>query len=62
MTGMELIAWIQENHAEDMEVLFLQEDGIVTRIFSPEVAENAEIRNEYWEAQFLPEEGRSVIL
>ena len=62
MTGGELVNWIQENNAEDMEVLYLQDDGIVTKIFNPEIAENAEIKKEYWEAQFLPDEGRSVIL
>lgn len=61
MTGRELAEWIVENHAEDMEVLFLQDDGIVTRI-NPEVMENKRIKEEYWEARFLPEEGESVIL
>ena len=62
MTGRELIAWIRENHAEDAEVIYLQEDGIVTPIFSPEVRENADVKDEYYEARYLPDEGRCVIL
>ena len=62
MTGREPAAWILENHAEDMEVLYLREDGTVTGAVKPEVAENADIRAEYYEAGFLPEEGRSIIL
>ena len=61
MTGRELAEWIVKNHAEEMEVLFLQDDGIVTRI-NPEVMENRRIKEEYWEMRFLPEEGESVIL
>ena len=61
MTGRELIDWIKENEAEDMEILFLQDDGIVTRI-APEIMQNRRIRDEYWEASFLPETGESVIL
>lgn len=61
MTGRELIEWIEENHAEDMELLYLQDDGTITGIV-PEVQENRQIKEEYWEARFLPEEGRSVIL
>lgn len=61
MTGRELIEWIQENEAEDMEILFLQDDGIVTRL-NPEIQNNRRIKEEYWEAQFLPETGESVIL
>ena len=62
MTGRELAAWILENHAEDMEILYLREDGTVTGTVKPEVAENRDIRAEYYEARFLPEEGRSIIL
>lgn len=61
MTGQELVEWIQENHAEDMEIMYLQDDGIVTRIY-PEVMENKEIKAECWEARFLPDTGRSVVL
>ena len=61
MTGRELAAWITENHAEDMEILFLQDDGIVTQI-KPEKESNKTIRAEYWEAGFLPETGERVIL
>lgn len=61
MTGKELIRWIQENDAEDMEILFLQDDGVVTRI-SPEVQNNRRVKQEYWEAGFLPDEGECVIL
>ena len=61
MTGRELTEWIRENHAEDMDVLYLQDDGIVNGIM-PEVQDNRLIREEYWEAGFLPEEGKSVIL
>lgn len=62
MTGRELCEWIRENKAEEMAVLYLQDDGIVTEIRGPEVVENARIKAEYWEARFLPEDGRSVIL
>lgn len=62
MTGCELIKWILDNHAEDAEVIYLQEDGIVTPIFSPEVLENADVKAEYYEALYLPDEGRCVIL
>ena len=61
MTGQELVNWIQENNAEDMEVLYLQDDGIVTGV-SPEVMNNRRIKEEYWEAGFLPDAGESVIL
>lgn len=61
MTGKELIRWIQENDAEDMEILFLQDDGVVTRI-APEVQNNRRVKQEYWEAGFLPDEGECVIL
>jgi hypothetical protein len=61
MTGRELIAWITENHADDMEILFLQDDGIVTRI-NPEIQSCDEAKEWYWEASFLPDEGSVVIL
>ena len=61
MTGRELTEWIMENHAEDMEILFLQDDGIIERVI-PEIQSNRRIKQEYWEAGFLPEEGESVIL
>ena len=61
MTGKELIRWIQENDAEDMEILFLQDDGVVTRIV-PEVKDNRQVKQEYWETGFLPDEGECVIL
>ena len=61
MTGKELIRWIQENDAEDMEILFLHDDGVVTRIV-PEVKDNRQVKQEYWETGFLPDEGECVIL
>jgi len=61
MTGRELAGWIRENEAEEMEVLFLQDDGLVTRI-NPEIQSNRRIKEEYWEAGFLPDTGESVIL
>ena len=61
MTGRELVEWIRENNAEDMEILFLQDDGVITRV-SPEIQSNIRIRQEYWETGFLPETGESVIL
>lgn len=60
-TGSELTRWIQENNAEDMEILFLQDDGVVTGIV-PEVRSNRLVKQEYWEAGFLPDEGECVIL
>lgn len=61
MTGRELTDWIRENEADDMEILFLQDDGIVNNV-KPEVVQNRRIKQEYWEAGFLPDEGESVIL
>ena len=61
MTGRELTEWINENEAEDMEVLFLQDDGTISDI-KPEVQFNRRIKDEYWDARFLPETGESVIL
>lgn len=61
MTGRELVEWIQENHAEDMEVLCLEDDGVIVRL-SPEIQNNMRIKQEYWEASFLPDIGESVIL
>jgi hypothetical protein len=61
MTGKELVDWIKENEAEDMEILLLQDDGVVDRI-KPEIVQNMRIKEEYWEAGFLPDVGESVIL
>ena len=61
MTGREITDWIRENEADDMEILFLQDDGIVNNV-KPEVVQNRRIKQEYWEAGFLPDEGESVIL
>jgi len=61
MTGRELKAWIDENEAEDLELLFLQDDGCVCNI-KPEIMENKIVKENYWEAKFLPDEGRCVLL
>lgn len=62
MTGKEIIDWIRENHAEDMDILCMGYDGLIVQIIDPEIRDNAEIKEEYWECGYLPDEGRSVIL
>ena len=62
MTGQEIINWIHENHAENMEILCAGYDGMIVQTKNPEIVENSVIREEYWECGFLPEEGRSVLL
>ena len=61
MTGQELIDWIHESHAENLEFIFIQADGFVTRIM-PEIIDNKEIKEELWEGYFLPDEGKCVVL
>ena len=61
MTGAELIKWIQDHHAEELEIFCATfEGGLVTRIV-PEVVANQKIRGSYAEARDLPD-GWSVVL
>ena len=61
MTGRELTEWISDNGAEDMEILFLQDDGKIMRVI-PELMDAKEMKEEYWDAEFLSDEGKCVLL
>ena len=61
MTGEELINWIHEHKAEDMEVFFLSGDGIL-EVPKPEIMENSQVKLCYWESYGLDPNSRSVIL
>ena len=41
MTGAELTAWIQEHEAEEMEVLCINFDGLISHAHKVDVAEDA---------------------
>ncbi len=61
MTGGELIEWVQENGAEGMQVVQV-DDGYMLHAVRPEVRENAELRETYANTRGLRKDGRSIVL
>ena len=61
MTGKELIKWIQENEAEEMEIVWADDEYDTVYRIEPQIKENAELKDEY-RADWLKKEGKSVVL
>ena len=61
MTGGELVNWIRENGAEEMEIFCATDEGGLVTWIVPEIKDNAELREDYYAARGLPD-GRSVVL
>lgn len=61
MTGRELIEWIVEHGAEEMEVLWVDDEQMVYRAV-PEVMSNSELRKKYSNTGRLKADGRSVVV
>lgn len=61
MTGRELIDWIVEHGAEEMEVLWVDDEQMVYRAV-PEVMSNSELRKKYSNTGRLKADGRSVVV
>lgn len=63
MTGRELIRWIQEHEAEDLNVYFTEDDWFLTDVSEPMIMNNEILNRDYCRpcGRKLPE-GRSVVL
>ena len=61
MTGGELVEWIRENKAEDMQVLWVDDESMVYKA-KPEIVENAELQRKYGHTGRLSRDGRSVVV
>jgi hypothetical protein len=61
VTGRELIDWIVEHGAEEMEVLWVDDEQMVYRAI-PEVMNNSELRKKYANTGRLKADGRSVVV
>lgn len=61
MTGRELIAWIRENKAENMQVVII-DDGYAIFRSRPEVRENNELKRVYVDSAGLLKGEKSVVM
>jgi hypothetical protein len=62
MTGRELIRWIQEHEAEDLNV-YTEDDWFLTDVSEPMIMKNETLNNHFYIPHDLKlPEGRSVVL
>ena len=61
MTGRELIAWIQKNRAENMQVVTI-EDGYALFPAHPEIRENEDLKRVYVNSAGLKKGEKSVVM
>lgn len=61
MTGRELVAWIQKNKAENMQIVVI-DDGYAIFPARPEVRENEDLRRIYINSAGLEHGKKSVVM
>jgi len=61
MTGKELIAWIRENKAENLQMLVI-DDGYAVFMARPEVREADELKRVYVSTGWLRKGEKAVVL
>ena len=61
MTGKELIAWIEKNHAEHMQVVVIDEGYAIFQA-RPEIRDNEELKRVYVNSARLDKHKQSIVM